>query len=201
MVVSFTLGLTFKILQRHVPEPTRIYEVATASLTEEHILQSSAEKSFDSPPATHTVRSGNAKSPTSGAGFTSEPTTEEAVVSEAAIHQRSSRPGRLSESPERSPSPSQSHGHGPNSHPSSSSQDEMLRERTENQSGWPPNKMLKTLHNTHVPITQVEADSGARKARVSVRARSDAPTVCCNYTDFSHQLIYQQVDGVGYWSY
>lgn len=53
---------------------------------------------------------------------------------------------------------------------------------TSHQDGWQANKAQKIAHNgvmipTGTPITQVEADSNVKKARVSVRARSDAPTM------------------------
>jgi hypothetical protein len=52
----------------------------------------------------------------------------------------------------------------------------------DHQDGWQANKAQKIAHNgvmipTGTPITQMEADSNVKKARVSVRARSDAPTV------------------------
>ncbi len=48
---------------------------------------------------------------------------------------------------------------------------------TETTADWQPHKMLKTESNA-APARMLETDqSGMRKARVSVRARSDAPTV------------------------
>ncbi len=48
---------------------------------------------------------------------------------------------------------------------------------TETTADWQPHKMLKTASNA-APALMLETDqSGMRKARVSVRARSDAPTV------------------------
>ncbi|CAK9858804.1 unnamed protein product [Sphagnum jensenii] len=48
---------------------------------------------------------------------------------------------------------------------------------TETTADWQPHKMLKTASNA-APALMLETDqSGMRKARVSVRARSDAPTI------------------------
>lgn len=79
-------------------------------------------------------------------------------------------------SPERSPSPSPSPAgqRPPVSSPTSPETDE-------NESWQGSNKVQKVARNNSspgaVPITHVEADHNVRKARVSVRARSDAPTM------------------------
>ena len=85
-----------------------------------------------------------------------------------------SRPESGAASPERLPSATSLPGHQSPTSPD-----------TNLQSGsWQGNKVQKISHNgvmnlpsTSLPITQVEADSNFKKARVSVRARSDAPTV------------------------
>lgn len=67
------------------------------------------------------------------------------------------------------------------SHAASPSQEaDRMQEGAEDQTSWRLNKVQKITHTdvpSGVPITQVEADPNIRKARVSVRARSDAPTV------------------------
>ncbi|KAG0590349.1 hypothetical protein KC19_1G092200 [Ceratodon purpureus] len=90
-----------------------------------------------------------------------------------------SRPGSGTATPERSPSPSSLQATRlPISHSPSPSQEP---EQLQDQNGWQANKAQKIAHNISVsngvPITQVEADPNVRKARVSVRARSDAPTM------------------------
>ncbi|CAM6019791.1 unnamed protein product [Sphagnum balticum] len=72
----------------------------------------------------------------------------------------------------------------PRSHPSSPqdvhTEEEYSRQAhiiTETTADWQPHKMLKTA-STGGPALMLETDqSGMRKARVSVRARSDAPTI------------------------
>lgn len=67
------------------------------------------------------------------------------------------------------------------SHAASPSQEaDRMQEGAEDQTSWRLNKVQKITHTdvpSGVPITQVEADPNIRKARVSVRARSDAPTM------------------------
>ncbi|KAG0579117.1 hypothetical protein KC19_4G074400 [Ceratodon purpureus] len=83
-----------------------------------------------------------------------------------------SRPGSGAASPVRSPSPTSLQGLPPSP----------ISPEANLQDGWQANKAQKITHNgmmvpTGTPITQVEADSNVKKARVSVRARSDAPTM------------------------
>lgn len=76
---------------------------------------------------------------------------------------------------ERSPSPAE---RPPVSPPTSPEADQL----PENESSWRANKTQKIAHHaaaasSSAPVAQVEADPNVRKARVSVRARSDAPTM------------------------
>ena len=149
--------------------------------TEENSLAGSPSRSFQSP-GTHTM-----KSSSNNGGGTSINIGQKAGGEDASSHhgQRlpSSRPGSGTASPvlDRSPSPSPPGPTPVPSHPTSPSQED--HGQAEQNGMWQPNKMLKTLHqnntnnNNNMPITQVEADPSVRKARVSVRARSDAPTV------------------------
>lgn len=100
----------------------------------------------------------------------SAPTEMHAQYAHAQTRGADSRPESTVASPEKPPSPTSFQG---TPTPSSSA---------DHENGWQANKAQKIAHNTvaipnSVPITQVEADPHVKKARVSIRARSDAPTV------------------------
>lgn len=93
-----------------------------------------------------------------------------------------SRPRTGSASPERSTSPTESlQGCPPMLHPPSPAEEsDQPRKRASEPTEHKANKSMKLAQNgapSDVPVTQVEGDSNFRKARVSVRTRSDASTI------------------------
>lgn len=64
----------------------------------------------------------------------------------------------------------------PNNPSTDNSSDEEVKE--ENGETWPPSKVLKTMRSSGED--EVSQQNPAKRARVSVRVRCDAPTVCSN---------------------
>lgn len=161
------------------------HDPAPATTEENSLAGTSPSRSFQSP-GTHTMKSSSNNNNGGGNNIINN-IGQKVGGEDASSHHghripSSSRPGSGTASPvlDRSPSPSPPGPTPVPSHPTSPSQED--HGQAEQNGMWQPNKMLKTMHqnnnnNNNMPITQVEADPSVRKARVSVRARSDAPTV------------------------